>query len=104
MVVVIVLSWASRVLTFINRKKGSEIIMNTVEGYCVSDEELREEFIADLAEQVVQYAYDLATARKCSQASNTARHTERFGYRSRLSFDEWHKLLDEVVIVIASQG
>jgi len=58
--------------------------MNTVEGYCVSDEELREEFIADLAQQVVQYASDLVAIDK------------------GLSFNEWHKLLDEVVIVIAS--
>jgi len=53
-----------------------------IEGKCISDEELREERLHDVAVEIVNYACDL-TSKDLA-----------------LDIDEWHQVIDEIVILL----
>lgn len=56
--------------------------MTNIEGKCISDEELRGEYIHDLAVKAVNFACDISSIHK------------------GLDIDEWHEMIDEMVTLL----
>ena len=63
--------------------------MTNIEGKCISDEELRGEYIHDLAVQAVDHACDLSR-------DNYLQGKPFIG----LDVDEWHEMIDEMVTLL----
>ena len=63
-----------------------------IEGKCISDEELRGEYIHDLAVQAVNFACDISSPQYDRLFPNIR--------TSGLDVDEWHEMIDEMVTLL----
>jgi len=75
--------------------------MTNIEGKCISDEELRGEYIHDLAVQAVDHACDLSEQKK----GLIQNHEKKEYYRgdvTPLSIDEWHEMIDEMIDLLSN--